>query len=132
MNSLLIIRNIFRGIGLVSLIFRLFFVKQICYLLNVFSYIMLAIGLAGIIIMEIIIYIRKKRSWPMKKYFYKFASNIIYILFLIALFFVVVIREHVKSELGVMIINYGFWYCFGVLSGFIYAIFIYKSWLKKH
>ena len=67
----------------------------------------------------------------MKKYFYKFASNIIYILFLIALFFVVVIREHVKSELGVMLINYGFWYCFGLLSGFCYVIFIYKSQQNK-
>ncbi len=63
----------------------------------------------------------------MKKYFYKFSSNIIYILFLIALFFVVVIREHVRNELGVTLINYGFWYCFGILSGFSYAIFIYKN-----
>ena len=62
MKSLILIRNIFRAIILISLVFRLFFIKNLSYSWNVSSYILLAIGLAGMIILEIIIYIYNKRN----------------------------------------------------------------------
>lgn len=63
----------------------------------------------------------------MRKYIYKYSYHIICMLFIIALGFVEVVRAHIKSEFGVMLINYGFWYCFGLLSGFSLAAFIYRS-----
>jgi hypothetical protein len=62
MKSFLIIRSIFRTIGLISLLFRLFFVQKFSYNWNVFSYVFLAIGLAGMIVMEIIMYWYKRRK----------------------------------------------------------------------
>lgn len=61
MKSLLLIRNIFRAILLISLVFRLFFVKSLSYNWNVSSYIILAIGLSGMIVLEILIYLGKKK-----------------------------------------------------------------------
>ena len=63
----------------------------------------------------------------MKKYIYKYSYHTICILFLIALISVVAIRKYVRSEIVLMLINYGFWYCFGLLSGFSIAIPIYKK-----
>ena len=62
MKKLLILRNIIRITLLISLIFRLFFVKKLSYNWNVCSYILLAIGLAGMIILEILIYWYKERK----------------------------------------------------------------------
>ncbi len=53
--------NIFRIVLLLTLIFRLFFVKYFNYEVNVISYILLAIGLLGMVVCKIILYIKKKR-----------------------------------------------------------------------
>ena len=63
----------------------------------------------------------------MKKIIYKYSYQIICILFLIALFSVVVIRKHVRSEISLMLINYGFWYCFGLFSGYSIAVHVFKK-----
>ena len=62
MKTILFIRNVFRGILLISLLFRLFIVEKLSYNWDVVSYISLAIGLAGMIILEIIVYIIKKTN----------------------------------------------------------------------
>jgi hypothetical protein len=62
MKHLIVFRNTFRAILLISLVFRLFFVKNLSYNWNVSSYIFLAIGLAGMIIIELLIYWYKKRK----------------------------------------------------------------------
>jgi hypothetical protein len=60
MKRLLVIRNIFRGMLLISLLFRLFFVEKLSYSWNVISYVFLAIGLVGMIVLEIVVYSKKK------------------------------------------------------------------------
>ena len=54
--------NIFRFILLTTLVFRLFFVKYFNYEVNVISYVLLGIGLLGMIVFEIILFIKKKRQ----------------------------------------------------------------------
>ncbi len=60
MKTLILLRDIFRVMLLTTLIFRLFFVKHLSYIWNISSYIILSIGLVGMIIMEIVIYMRNK------------------------------------------------------------------------
>ena len=67
----------------------------------------------------------------MKKFLYKYSYYIISVLFMLALFFALIIRDYVKSELSSTIINYGFWYCFGLLSGYSLAIYIFKNYGNK-
>jgi hypothetical protein len=62
MKILLSIRGIFRGILLVSLLFRLFIVEHLSYNWDVISYIFSAIVLVGVIILEIITYIKKRKK----------------------------------------------------------------------
>jgi len=62
MKKLIFIRNIFRGILLFSLIFRSFFVKDINYTWNIITYIFLAFGLIGVVSLEVILFIEKKKS----------------------------------------------------------------------
>lgn len=62
MKLLRIIRNIFRGLLLLSLIFRLFIVEKLSYSWDVISYTSLAVGLGGMIVLEIIIYNKRKDS----------------------------------------------------------------------
>jgi len=62
----------------------------------------------------------------MKKYIYKYAYHIICGIFILCLLSVVIFRDNVKSDFGIMFMNYGFWYSFGLLSGFSFAIFIFK------
>lgn len=54
--------NIFRVSLLLTLIFRLFFIKYVNYTVDVVTYVLLAISLAGMIIIEIIRYIKRKRG----------------------------------------------------------------------
>ncbi len=62
MKILFLIRNLFRGILLTSLLFRWFIMSVLnSYSWDVISYILLAVGLVGMIIFEIIVYIKKKR-----------------------------------------------------------------------
>ena len=61
MKLLFLFRNIFRGIVLVSLLFRWFILNNLNnYSCDVISYALLALGLGGMIILEIIIVIHKK------------------------------------------------------------------------
>lgn len=62
MKTFFILRGIFRAILLISLLFRLFFVQKLSYYWDVSSYVLLGIGLAGMVILEIIIYIYNKRN----------------------------------------------------------------------
>ena len=63
MNPLFIIRNIFRGILLTSLLFRWFLVDKLnSYWWDVISYALLALGLGGMIITEIIVSLKKKKG----------------------------------------------------------------------
>jgi hypothetical protein len=62
MKVMITVRNIFRGILLISLIFRLFFLEKQNYNWDISSYILLAIGLLGMIILEIIIYFHKNNN----------------------------------------------------------------------
>lgn len=62
----------------------------------------------------------------MEKCIYKYSYYIICTIFIIALISVTVIRDQIKNEIGVLIINYGYWYSFGLLSGFSIAVFIHK------
>lgn len=61
----------------------------------------------------------------MKKYIYKYSYHIVCILFIVALISVVVIRKQVRSETGLTLINYGFWYCFGLFSGYSIAVYVF-------
>ncbi len=62
MKAVFIIRNIFRGILLTSLLFRWFIVDKLdSYSWDVISYALLALGLGGMIIFEIIVYAKEKR-----------------------------------------------------------------------
>ncbi len=62
MKTLFLIRNIFRGILLTSLLFRWFIVDKLnSYSWDIISYALLALGLGGMIISEIIVYVKKKR-----------------------------------------------------------------------
>lgn len=54
--------NIFRISLLLTLIFRLFFIKYFNYTVDVITYVLLAISLTGMIIIEIIRYIKRKRK----------------------------------------------------------------------
>jgi len=61
MNKTLIALNIFRGILLASLLFRWFFLEELnSYIWDVISYSLLALGLGGMLILEIVIFFHKK------------------------------------------------------------------------
>jgi len=47
----------------------------------------------------------------------KYSYHLIYFLFLVGLVLVVFVRQHISNELFAMIINYYFWYIFGIVSG---------------
>ncbi len=63
----------------------------------------------------------------MKNFLYKYAYICICALFIIALIFVTIVRQSLTNEFVIMVINYGFWYCFGLLSGYSLAIYILKK-----
>ena len=127
MKTLLIFRNIFRITLLITFIFRLFFVKQLSYVWSISSYILLAISLAGMIIFEIIIYLLNKKNWFMGKILYKYSYQLLCLFFIIELFLVLLIKVHIKNELWKMIIDYSFWFSFGLLSGFSFNNYLYKK-----
>jgi len=62
MKTLLSIRGIFRGILLISLLFQLFFVGKLSNIWDVISYVFLAIGLVGTVILGIIVYSKNKAN----------------------------------------------------------------------
>jgi len=60
MKTLFVIRNFFRGILLISLLFRWFIVDKVNYEWNVASYVALAFGLGGMIILEVLVHVKKR------------------------------------------------------------------------
>lgn len=66
----------------------------------------------------------------MIKWFLKNSFYIITALFFIGVVLVVFVREHLVNELYVMIINYYFWYTFGLLSGVYLARLIIEKYTK--
>jgi hypothetical protein len=61
MNKTFVALNIFRGILLASLLFRWFFLSELnSYTWDVISYSLLAFGLGGMIILEIVIFFHKR------------------------------------------------------------------------
>jgi hypothetical protein len=62
MRTLFIIRSIFRAITLTTLLFLLFFVAKFDDTIRLYSCIIGIVGLGGMIILEIIIYLYKKKK----------------------------------------------------------------------
>lgn len=62
MKKLILWRSIFRGILLISLLFRLFFVDKLSFNWDVVSYVLLGLGFVGVILLEVIIYFKKKKG----------------------------------------------------------------------
>ena len=60
MKKLNFIRNVFGCLLLVSLIFRSFFLENVNYTWNVITHVLLGIGIVGVLVFEVIIYIQKK------------------------------------------------------------------------
>lgn len=56
----------------------------------------------------------------------KYSYHLIYFLFLVGLVLVVFVRQHINNELFTMIINYYFWYIFGIVSGIFLSRIINK------
>ena len=61
--KIIVLRNIFRFTVLITLVFMLFFVDKFNYTINLYTYIIGAISLAGMVIpTEIVVYFIKKRN----------------------------------------------------------------------
>jgi hypothetical protein len=80
MKRFLFLRSTFRTTLLLSLIFRLFFVEKLGYIWNISSYIILAISLVGIIILELLVYWYKKKVEYEKIYLQIFFSHNLYVI----------------------------------------------------
>jgi len=66
----------------------------------------------------------------MIKVLLKYSYYIISVLFLIGLVLVVVVKGFLNNEFYVMIINYYFWYSFGLFSGIFLARIITENYRK--
>jgi len=66
----------------------------------------------------------------MTKILLKYSYHIISELFLIGLFLIVFVRNHVDNELYSVIINYFFWYGFALFSGVFLARIIIENYKK--
>ncbi len=66
----------------------------------------------------------------MIKILLKYAYHIISFLFLIGLVLVVFIRQYIENEFYKMVVNYYFWYSFGLFSGVFLARIIIESYTK--
>jgi hypothetical protein len=66
------------------------------------------------------------------KFIIKHSFKIIYWLFIIGLFFVVFVRDSVDNVLITQIINYYFWYSFGLASGIYLSGLIIKNYDKSN
>jgi hypothetical protein len=63
----------------------------------------------------------------MKNFLRKRCFHILYVLFSITLILAIYSKNNITNELYKLMINYGFWYIFGILSGFHIFIWIYKQ-----
>ena len=66
----------------------------------------------------------------MIKILLKYAYHIISFLFLIGLVLVVFIRHYIENEFYNMVVNYYFWYSFGLFSGVFLARIIIENYTK--
>ena len=66
----------------------------------------------------------------MIKILLKYSYRIISVLFLIGLVLIVFVRKHIDNELYRMIINYYFWYIFGLFSGVFLARVIIENYTR--
>jgi len=64
----------------------------------------------------------------MKKNLLKHSFNIIYLLFVTSILLVVFVRDSIENEILVLIINYFFWYTFGLASGIFLTNMIYLKY----
>ncbi len=62
----------------------------------------------------------------MSRQLYKYTYYSICAFFIIELFAALALRDHVKNELILLIINYGFWFSFGLLFGFSVSSYIIR------
>lgn len=60
----------------------------------------------------------------------KYSYHIISFLFLLGLTLVVFVRQYIENEIIVLIINYFFWYSFGLFSGVFLARIIIENHTK--
>ena len=60
----------------------------------------------------------------------KYSYHIVSVLFLIGLILVAFVRKHIDSNLYNIIINYYFWYSFGLFSGMYLAKVIIENYTK--
>lgn len=60
----------------------------------------------------------------------KYSYHIISVLFLIGLLLVGFVRQHIDNDLFSMIIDYYFWYSFGLFSGAFLARVIIENYTK--
>ena len=66
----------------------------------------------------------------MIKILLNYSYHIISVLFLIGMTLIVFVRNHIDNELNIMIINYYFWYSFGLFSGVFLARVIIENYSK--
>jgi hypothetical protein len=66
----------------------------------------------------------------MIKILLKYSYHIISILFFIGLMLIVFVRKHIDNELSRMIVNYYFWYSFGLFTGVFLARSIIEHYTK--
>jgi len=68
----------------------------------------------------------------MIKFIVKYSFKIIYWLFIIGLYLVVFVRDSIDNESLILIINYYFWYIFGMASGVYFSSLIKKYYDKSN
>ncbi len=66
----------------------------------------------------------------MKIVFIKYSYYIISTFFIIGLVLVVFVRQQIEDEIFIRLIDYYFWYVFGLFSGIILAKVIIKNYAK--
>ncbi len=66
----------------------------------------------------------------MIKILLKYSYRIISVLFLIGLILVAFVRQYITNELYILIVNYYFWYIFGLFSGVFLARAIIENYTK--
>ena len=67
----------------------------------------------------------------MIKVLLKYSYHIISFLFMVGLVLIIFIRQYIENELLTMIINYYFWYSFGLFSGAFLAKIVIENYTKK-
>jgi FtsH-binding integral membrane protein len=122
MKAIILIRNFFRGLLISCLIFSLFFVKYLTHDWSKITYAVLGISLLGMVIFEVISYYLN-RGTSKEKHIVKSNFKIIYFMTIMGLFLVVAIRDNIKNEAIIDLMNFYFWYCLGLVS----AMYLFRN-----